>query len=417
MSQVYGLKTNSTGEFVNKSRNDNAICGMILRGAIVGPTWTAPRKYNSIKELENDGFDQDYDATEHVMIWNHATDFFVQNPGGELWLFLTDKDDSLVEMATKLRDFQIGTGKRCRVIGIGGLHGSSPSPIGTVVNGVDSDINDAIAEAQTKAMECVMLNMGFHVVIEAADVEPNVNILDLRTLESGKVTCFCGQDFNLTINNGGTVSSKTHASIGLFIGKIASIPLHESAGAPMFGDIRKGFPANSDRFKRIGFSDRSDIEAPINYDLWKTMDDRGWVFILRRDDGKFYFNDQHTCTTVEDNLANIYYSRLDDALRRQIAIKGMFYIQRTTELDVNGKIPQIIREDWENDFIKFIVEGGRLGGTSYAGVGAHFSQISIVIDPDSDLLNPPKEMIINYRVVPKGQIQELKGTLTLTNSI
>lgn len=237
---------------------------------------------------------------------------------------------------------------------------------------------------------------------------------DLRAIvnvKATKVSVITGQDYDFA-HTLDAIGQK-HAAVGNALGCVAHARINQNIGEV---DELAGFNLTNaalSKWLTPGLSSHkkaSEVEAD-----WDVLDGKGYIFAQTYTgaDGVRWNND-HTCTPIErdaEGKVNEYSISLgrtvDKAVRKLRAallpkVKSVQPINPQT-----GKLPPGV--------VKYFAGLGdnELQDMQNAG---EISSGKTIVDPDSNLLTPPRILKASYSVVPYGTIDEIQGTINLTVS-
>ena len=146
------------------------------------------------------------------------------------------------------------------------------------------------------------------------------------------------------------------------------------------------------------------------------LEDKGYCFVLTYSGlSGVYINNDHCVSQVlfdDDGKMNefsISLSRTMDKAKRNLRAKLLPLVKSNVPVDTKtGKMPKAIITQLEDSADKVFEQMQRDGEISGG---------KTTIDPDSDLLTPPKTLSVSFALVPVGQIGEVVGTINLQKSL
>ncbi len=302
--------------------------GLVITGNTVAGKITLgeSKQLFSLEEAENAGITE----AANPFAYKHLKAFYnYAGNGAELWVMLVSDATTVTDMADKAESYAAkllnDSGGRIRVLGM--LKKSTGTV--TVTNGVDADLTTAVPNAQALADEFAEKYYPVRVILSGNDF--NGNIADLKD--------YATTDFNRVAVLIANTDGSKEASIGLALGRIASIPVQRNIGR-----VKDGAVESLNAYYTNGAVVGSLLSG------WDVMHDKGYIF-LRNFVGKsgFFFSDDNTLTKPEDDfktLANgfvmdkivlIAYSTLVEEMMEEIPV---------TE---SGTIHPAIIKSWQNN--------------------------------------------------------------------
>uniref|UniRef100_UPI0005C52FF1 DUF2586 family protein n=1 Tax=Flammeovirga sp. OC4 TaxID=1382345 RepID=UPI0005C52FF1 len=149
---------------------------------------------------------------------------------------------------------------------------------------------------------------------------------------------------------------------------------------------------------------------------WDTLDAKGYIFPLKYVgvDGARW-NDDHTCTPIvidaEGNMNehSISLGRTMNKAKRTLRTALLPKVKSTQAVDPStGQLAPAVTKYFE-------AIGDQALGRMQTATEIVASQTAV--DPESDLLTPPKELLVDFAVVPYGHIGQISGTINLKQSL
>jgi hypothetical protein len=354
------------------------------------------------------GIDAAYDIAKSVCIYRHISEFYrMAGEGVKLHIMLcaqTTKPTDLVEKAKTLVVFAGGNVTDLALA-------YNPTANGTVyVNGIDTDVHDAISALQIFAKWADSKDMPVHTILEGRNISDTITAMEnLRglkvgdvTLEATKVTLVVGQDW--TYADTLPAVCKRFADVGNYLGVIAANAWNRNPGEQAVNNL-----TDTDKgvFLVGGLSNHKKY-ADV-YDSLETMNDKGYVFPIRYTGvSGYWWNDGHVCAPIvidkdgNMNQHTIYYSHTFDMSKRALRLAYLPEVKKVYDLE-NGLLPQ--------GTVDILSE---IGNQAFIAMGNLISSGTAAVDGNSDLL-VKKELNVEFGVVPTGCINEIKGTLNLKN--
>lgn len=387
----------------------------------------------TVKQAEELGITPAYDIANDVVLHRHIVDFYhMAGEGVSLRMMVCNAADP----ATALTDANAIYAKKL----ITSVGAGSPSiwQIGVSWNmapnaaaeastdGMNSLIRAAIPTAQLFAEWAFATDRPCHVFLEGRRLSDALGgVLNLRNIQVGgvqldapKVSLVVGQDWDYAEarkNDAGAdpdTKVQYYASVGKALGTVAAADMNQSiAEVATFNlsDAKLGY------FLTAGLSNHiktADQEADL-----QSLEDKGYIFpILFPTVSGYRWNNDHTCVEIvideEGNINEhmIYYSRtLDNAAMR---LKTRFLQLVKSKVLVSpdtGQLTTTVLKNYEavgdlNVFAKMAGQGFIVAGKTF-------------VDPNSDLVTPPKSLLVSFNVVPTAILDNVAGTINLTKTI
>jgi hypothetical protein len=391
------------------SREFGLICtGVAVVDKLVLGTHYVLRRVSDAVAL---GINADYDITNSVNCYRHISEFYrMAGEGKKLNLiivgqdvpFTSDNDSNMITIAKRM----VAESTLISDIAFARTPGSLTSPI----NGLDPEVNNAIAPMQSFAQWCDDNDMPLHVILEGFNITTTIaNLLDLRHLAvaAPKVTIVIGQD-NKYAQTVATNCAK-YADVGTFLGCIAAQSFNRNPGEVETMNITDSV---------LGIFTVGGLSNGLKYtDVFEqlaTLDDKGYVFPIRYTGlSGYWWNDGHCCVEVivdaygNMNAHEIYYSHCLDQSKRALRIAYMPEVKVPVALESDGKLGQDMIDYYTaiGDMVFSLMEGKSL-----------ISKGKTTVDPNSDLL-VAKELIVGFGVVPTGMTGEINGFINLKTNI
>lgn len=319
------IATNGLGY---STANIQKVPGLVISGKTVAGKIQlgSSQQFFSLEEAETAGITE----TENAFAYKHLKAFYnYAGNGAELWVMLVSDATTVTQMADKTANYAAkllnDSGGRIRVLGM--VKESIGTP--TITNGLDGDITTAVPKAQTLADEFAEKYYPVRIILSGNDFSGN--IADLKD--------YANTDFNRVAVVIANTDGAKEASIGLALGRIASIPVQRNIGR-----VKDGAVESVNAYYTNGAVAGSLLSG------WDVLHDKGYIF-LRNFVGKsgFFFSDDNTLTKPEDDfksLANgfvmdklvlIAYSTLVEEMMEEIPV---------TEA---GTIHPAIIKTWQNN--------------------------------------------------------------------
>ena len=365
--------------------------------------------YN-LNDAEQLGITAESDATNQVIMHRHIAEFYAMaGEGTKLYLVISDAliDVAVSNVATDLLNFANGEIKQLAVANSRATPAFTEATI-SVVDGLDAKIKTAISSGQFVAGEAYNNNMPVHIFLEGYNYTgPSNSVLDLRDitdLAATKVSLVIGQDYDFAEDLTGV--NQKFADVGTALGVCAKAKVNENIGDNSQFNLTEKIKG---RWLQPGLSSHKKLNEV--YDDLQTLEDKGYIF------GMTYFglagvrfNNDHVCAPIvfdADNNVNehtIAYSRTADKAVRQLRRAYLPRVKTSWEVDSKtGKLSKgtiVSLQDIGDQVFDDMIQRGEIS----------FGQVKV--NPDSDLL-VDKVLEVAYTIVPKGNINEITGTLNL----
>lgn len=293
--------------------------------------------------------------------------------GAELWFMLVSDATTYEQMGDineNIAKKLIGdAGGNIRVLGL--CKKSTGAEV--IEEGIDSDVKLGIIKAQALAEHFAAKYMPFRVAISGNDFNGTVaDLFDYKTAEYNRVLMFLAN-----------TDGSPEASIGLMLGRLASIPTQRSIAR-----VKDGSITDLEAF----FTNGDPVESLTN--AWDNIHDLGYTF-LRNFPGRagYYITDDQTLTKKEDDFS---------ALARGLVMDEAVLIaftQLTEELSdeipltADGKIHPAIIKNWQTN-IETQLEGLMVSQ-------GKLSNARVIIDPDQNVLQADK-VVVRIELQPVG---------------
>lgn len=318
--------------------SEDGVSGLIVSGAAAGSFALGDvLEGNSLADFEAMGIDASYDVVNSAMAWKHISDFYSwkENAGLKLYVMVVDKTVLMSQLvnqtnANYAKKMLIAANGRIRLLGVTRLPQTGYAP--TYAGQFDQDIFKAAANAQLLYEDEFALHRPVQIMLEGYDWQGNasssLNTRDEDTgLNANRVSIIMGQDNDVPTTY---AWAPKHAFLGLFLGRVAAIPVNVDAGRVADGKLP---------IINHGFSNGSLVNTYTDANL-DTLDDYGYIF-GRTFTGfaGIYFNDDHTCSPYTDDALYISHCRPLDKVARICWLVYVREILGVVQVDaVTGKL-------------------------------------------------------------------------------
>ena len=293
---VIGL---TNGALANKADTSDGVAGLICSGVATSdmPLFV-PRKFVTLRQVEQAGITAYYDATNLMVVWQQCKHFFAAG-GTELWLMIVPPTINTEMMATLygspanvavrvLLEHPDVKG-RIRICGLVHWGGNMYSP--PTSTGFDDFTYSSIAKLQAIGEGESGGFMPVRFVVYAgkigASTQPAYTKRDMRTMNANRVAVV-------------PLHAEGVPAIGLLLGKLSAVPVQRKAGRVKDGALPVVTMTMSDGY------------ALEKYDL-DTMVDKGYV-VARGFVGRtgYWFANDPTCTSLDDDYNSLSRGRVID---------------------------------------------------------------------------------------------------------
>lgn len=408
MANLKGVDIQKGKIGANRLSSNDAVSGLIL--SAVKPEHLEldkPTTLFNLKDVLALGITPEFDKTNNCNVYRHCAEFFAMaGEGTPLHLLLVANTTKMVEVlethAKKLLAYARG---EIRQLAVGVNPTSAPD---SMLNGLPADVYNSIAKAQAlynwaydNHMPCQIFLEGHHY---GGTASSSANLREIEDLQADKVSVVIGQDWLHAETLTG--EAKKHADVGTALGTCARAKVHENIGDNGQFNLTD---ATASRWLEPGLSShQKNVDA---YEDLQTLESKGYIFgVTYAGLAGVRWNNDHTCTPIivdTDNSMNehsIAYGRVTDKAVRELRKAYLPIIKTTWTVDKKtGKLNKgtlVALEDvGDKVFEDMILRGEITYGRTY-------------IDADSDLL-VERVLKVSYKIVPKGVIGEIRGTINL----
>lgn len=373
--------------------------------------------YN-MKDAENLGITLENDLAANTNLHRHISEFYrLAGEGTKLYLSVhipitgsTDPDDdnpyTLVKLLQEGMAVLAATDGDARQMAVA----TSAAP-GTMLNGLPSDVVNAVTEAQLLADWAYANHFPLNILIEGRNYGGNASAtLDLRAIPdllAKNVSVVIGQDWSYAENQS---EANTLADVGTALGTLSAAAINQNIGDNEAFNLTE---ATKSAWMIPGLSNHVKNSDQLQ-DL-QILENKGFIFGLKYTGlAGVRWNNDHTCIPVvidaEGNINEhtIAYARTMNEASR--LLRTAFLPKVKTKQPVNpstGKLPAGVVKNF--DSIGDTVFGDMVNRTEISA-GKTFT------NPDSDLL-VEKVLQVQWRIVPYGTVGEINGILNLKNKI
>jgi hypothetical protein len=308
--------------------------------------------------------------------------------GAELWLMLasdattvTNIVDKTQNLAAKLLNDAAG---KIRVLGV--LKKSLGTEIAT--NGLDGDITTAVPNAQALAKEFADKYYPVRILLSGNNFSGDAqDLFDYSTSNFNKVAILLAN-----------TDAAKEASIGLALGKLASIPVQRNIGRVKDGPVES---------LNAYFTDSSKVTDLSS--SWESIHGKGYIF-LRNFAGisGFFFSDDPTLTSATDDFKSLTNGFVMDKL---VLIAYATLINNLSDeipVTESGTIHPAIIKSWQNE-VENAVNNLMTANGELSGFKAN-------IDPNQNVLGTNK-LEVKLSPQPVGYAKEIDVYIGFTTQI
>ena len=386
-----------------------------ISGIIVGADAPASlaldtvKSITTLKEAENLGITKEYDNANKINVWRHVSEFYRNaGEGTELHLMLVDRATSMSNMCeVKGKQLLASAKGKIKQLAVAVNLPEGGGAI-TMLDGIPQDVHDAIAKAQLLADWGYEYNMPCQVFLEGYAYGGNatsaLNLREIPDLSAPKASIFIGQDFNYADSL--DVSIQNFADVGSLLGVCSKAKVNQNIG-------------NNEQFNLTEETTKTWIEPGLSshtknddvFDSLQVLEDKGYLFGVEYSGlAGVRINNDHTCTpiVVDDNNSTnehtIAYGRVHDKAVRLLRtaylpkVKTDWPVDPKTGLLTPGVV--VALEDVGDKVFEDMIKRGEI---TYG---------KTIVGKDSDLLID-KTLKVSYKIVPKGNINQIAGTINL----
>ena len=407
-------------------RGADAISGLLANGPAIVPV---PGKaiglevgkvlaITSPEEAESYGITSDYDSTNKVRVYRHISEFFrIAGKGTKLYIMLyTGKPTDALTNAIYAQKLLSEAKGEIKQLAVAYNPAAAYTPV--MVDGLETDVREAIAKAQELYAWAWNLDMPLQIVLEgrglnAATAAEALNLRNITAgagiLEAFKVSLCVAQDWDYAETQ--DAIGKKMADVGTMLGSISYMQVNHNIGEVENMNLTD---ALYKKWISAGFSNHK--TASEMQSQWSAYDDKGYIFpIFYAGQAGFYWNGDHTCTHVkidEQNNVNehcIAFGRTHDKAVRLLKTQLLPKVKSTQPVDAKtGLLPIGVVKYFE-----------KIGDAAFDKMlkNAEITYGKTYVDKNSNLLTPPHELKVSFEVVPTGIVGVIRGTINLKTKI
>ena len=343
-----------------------------------------PKVVYSIKQVQALGLTAAYDATTSLLYYHHVSEYFLENPNGELYLMTVDGMDLKQVLgdssnAGAIEPAIIDANGRIKQIAITSGDDSSSFFIDDIIN--DNLIEKAQGLADRLAANHIKIDVifleGFGFNETAGDAP------DLRVKETPNVALVVGGDRAVANTN---VSYNGYGAIGTALGCSTRKKVHESVAWTK--EENNLASPKDDRFLSVKIS--SDLSQADKYlsdvTALKALHNKGYIFPRRFPYlSGFYWNQSNNCMPISSDFKNIESVQVINKAARIIGRTLAPHINETFDVTSEGRLTDIVKRTLAAE-IRQALENNM--GDNISAIG------SIIVDPAKDANNQPYPSIL-----------------------
>ncbi|KXX70781.1 DUF2586 family protein [Flammeovirga sp. SJP92] len=371
----------------------------------------------SLDDAEALGLDEQYDIDNKVRVWYHIKEFYrMVEAKTELYIMLADQTTDLADLledTTGVHAKKLLSEGEGKIKQLGVCFNPEDGYVTVPVNGLDTKVSEAIPKAQllyewshgTFKPVNILLE-GYHFGGDGASAE---DLRDITGVEATHVSLVIGQDYDYaeTLDALG----KKHGAVGTALGCVAKIPVNFN-----IAEVETMNLTDATRGEWLTPGISSHVTSKSIESQWDTLDEKGYIFPINYVgiDGARW-NDDHTCTPIvvdadgNMNEHSISLGRTMNKAKRTLRTALLPKVKSTHAVDPStGKLAIQTIKYFES------IGDQALGRMETAN---EIVESQTVVDPESDLLTPPKELKVDFAMVPYGHIGQISGTINLKQSL
>ncbi|MBN1250685.1 MAG: hypothetical protein JXA16_01020 [Bacteroidales bacterium] len=383
------------GTLGSVSGTNDGITGMILSGVAVAEqiALNEPKQIFSLKEAEDLGLDEAYDAANGVDVYKQIKSFYSEGDSGlELWIMLVSQTVTLTEMADKtdannaIKLLDAADGK-IKVLAFSRV--PDVSYVAVIVDGLDGDVFSAITNAQSLADYYASQMKPLRVVIAAREWTGVVS--DLADLHERT-------DNRVVVSLLGLGEGNKNGDVGIILGRLASLPVQRNIGRVKDGSlsIETAYLTDGNTLE----SKESGISA---------IYEKGYLFV-RRYVGKsgYFFADDLTATSLTDDFSSTARGRVID---KAISLAYATYINEVNDevsINIDGTLPAA--------YVKALQAAVENSINQTMTAENEISSVKCLIETNQNVLATNK-LMVSLKIIPVGYTKEFEISLGFSNPL
>lgn len=392
------------GNLGRASQSLDGVCALIGSGGAVEGKFAlgAIIALKSLADAEAKGFSVFYDLLHKSLLYHHIRDFYRNAPEGtELYvmpvantLLMAEMCDKTILYASSMLDRLKG---RVRLLGVSRVPSEGYSPVYS--GQFDPDVWNAAEKAQELYVSEFAKHRPLQIFIEGRGFQGDVaSARDLRSANTGlnanRVSIVIAQDQDIASVD---TAFLKYASVGIALGRAASIPVQRNIGRVKDGAISIG--------DNPGLSSGTGLSMYSESDL-NDLDKLGYIFARTRDSKSgYYLNNDHCACPLSDDYAYIHRGRPIDKAARLVRETYLEELNDDIEVDATtGALAPAVVKNYQRAAEKNIEINMR----------DEISGVSVFVDPDQNILSTDKINTV-MRIVPKGMANAFEVLLSYEN--
>jgi len=379
-----------------RTPSEDMICGLLVNGIAVtaGAQLGTGYRLKSVPDAVALGLDAEYDSANHLLVYEHISEFFRINPSGDLYIMLVAQTETFAEMCDKS---EAGNAKKLLISAEGAIKRLGVAYNPTVAVTDFTATAAAILKAQELAEDEYVQHRPVSILLEGKGYSATANpLFDFRAQNSELVQVICGQALSV-VNAHADFAS--YAALGTALGARSLAKVNEK-----FSWVEKfNVYGGSLTVSAIG----GVALKTLSEGVLTSIDEKGAIF-FRVHTGKagLYFNNTHACTELTSDYAYSENSEVINKAVRLIREALLPKLDSPVLIDTEtGKIPAQVVKSWESAGRRAVEEMLR---------GEEVSGIDVYMDPDQDIL-ATNELAISFWVIPTGSASKINVTIGFTN--
>ncbi len=378
------------GNLNRTDQTDDGIVGLVITGSSVTGTSNvvAGEAYQifSLSEAEDLGIKED---STNDFAWKQLRDFYsIAKTGAELWFMLTTATVTMEQMVDQSKQYaaKLLSAAKGRVRTLSASKKSSGTV--TTLEGLDGDVHKAVPKAQQLADSFALRNQPLRIILDGKDFTGTISDLkNYKEDSKNRVAILIG-------NNDGS----KNASVGLFLGRKASIPVQRNPGRVKSGAITD---------IKAYFTDGSPVE---NLEpSWDAIHNKAYIF-FRSYVGRagYFFNDAPTLTSDSDDYSDLPRGWVMDKVHLLAYQTFIDEILEEIPIAANGLVHPALIKSWESK-----IEG--VLNTVMVANG-EISAVDAYIDSNQPILSTG-ELRVSIKIIPIGYAKYIPIDLGFTTSL
>lgn len=369
---------------------EDGVVGMIFNGVAASDLalGTSFQGFN-LADFEAIGIDEAYDDDNTVSVWRQIKEFYDEaGAGAELWIMLVSQATNIQTMldktTTNAKKLLDDAGGSIRILGVGRNPAGGYSP-DTTANEIDVDVVNAFTTGQALAddMQAAFTPVRF-ILPGYAFTGEYADLVDLKLQTKPNIAVMIGSS-----------ESEGATSIGLLLGRLASVPVQRNPGR-----VKDG---------ALAITEAWIIDNAVSYTSAYVIGvhDKGFItFTTHPGRAGFYFSDDPTADLVTSDYNSLARCRVIDKAIRIAAQTFTNELLDEVQIDANGRIATV-KAKYYQTIIDTAVN------TAMTANG-EISSFTAFVDPDQNVLSTNK-ICVELRIVPVGYAKTIEIQLGFDN--